>query len=41
MLHHDHIENTRCVSSDIKFTRQGFENACRIARLPERFNMRS
>ena len=24
----DEIENTRCVSFDIKFTRQRFENAC-------------
>ena len=23
-----YIENTRCVSFDIKFTRHGFENAC-------------
>ena len=22
------IENTRCMSFDIQFTRQGFENAC-------------
>ena len=27
------IDNARCVPFDIKFTRQGFENACRIARL--------
>ena len=26
---------------DIKFNRQGFRNACRIARLAEQFNMHS
>ena len=34
------IKNTRRVPFDINLTRQGFENACSIARLAERFNMR-
>ena len=35
------IENTKRVSFDIKFTRQGFKNACCLAMLAERFNIRS
>ena len=34
-------ENTSRVSFDIKFTRQGFENACLISRLVEAFDLRS
>ena len=30
-----YIENTRCVSFDSKLIRQGFENACCIARFAE------
>ena len=30
-----------CESLDIKCTRHGFENVCRIARLAERFDIRS
>ena len=37
----EETENTRWVSFGIKFTRQGSENACWIARLVERFNMQS
>ena len=37
--HEMNIENTRWVSFDIQYTREGFKNACWIARLAEHFNM--